>query len=352
MLSNEITLEQLREIDRPLFIDLRSPSEWNEGNIPGSINIPLLDDAERTEVGIVYKNVNEKSARDLGLSIVSPKLPTIVKQIEGLAEKYSVVLYCWRGGLRSKSVTTVLGLMGLNVYRLKGGYRSYRNQIIRGMSLLTFKVPFIVLHGMTGVGKTLIINELQKQGYPTLNLEDFAGHRGSIFGAIGLQNVNSQKQFDALLLERMQAIGETPYYIIEAESKRIGRVTLPDSILEAKQKGTHIVIEASLETRVERLYHEYVNDDNIDQLLQDIAIPIQALKKKLLPGSVEVLEQAIQERNILKIIHLLMTEYYDPRYNYKLCQYAGNLIKVDATNLEHAVNKIIEHMSSKVVSPL
>jgi len=342
MLAQDISYDESKRLTNPLYIDVRSPQEWLDGNIPGSINIPLFNDQERAEVGTIYKQIDYETARDKGLKIVAPKLHEIITKVDKLATDKSIIVYCWRGGMRSKSITALLQAIGISVYRLVGGYKSYRSYVVTNLSEVDYNKIFVVLNGMTGVGKTEILENLQSIGYPVLNLEGFAGHRGSAFGAVGLSSINSQKQFESLLLERIRNIGDTKYYIIEAESRRIGKVIIPKEIINAKENGIHIMMTASEEIRAKRLYDEYLKDRDIDDIISDIINPIDSIKKKLSTCSYQEIQQAITNKDVYKIIMNLMIDYYDPRYRYAIKRYNSTSYEVDATDLDKAVKDIIK----------
>ncbi len=337
----DISVAEMQQLSNPLYIDLRTPSEWREGNIPQSINLPILNDDERAEVGFVYKQIDHKAAKELAFTIASPKLPGMVSQIKEYSKSHEVVLYCWRGGLRSRAIATILDLLDIKVKRLHGGYKGYRQHILNQLGQYELKENFVVLHGMTGVGKTSILEKLQERGFPTLDLEGFAGHRGSSFGGIGLQGLNTQRQFDSLLEERLKAIGSTPYYIIEAESRRIGKVMIPQTIMEAKQNGLHFIVEAPLKLRAERILKEYTKALPIDSIWDKIEKPLENLHKQLLPQTRNELEEAIRQRQLLRVIEILMVDYYDPKYIHKFKQYQGVFESIDATDLDVAVEQIV-----------
>ena len=159
--------------------------------------------------------------------------------------------------MRSKSVASFLDYSGIAVYRLEGGYRAYREYILERIPRL-LPEKAVVLHGMTGTGKTDILKRLQDKGYPVLDLEKMANHRGSIFGMIGMGEGHNQKTFDALLFDRLKEIEGSPYFLMEAESKRIGRAAQPEELLEKKVNGVHFLITSSIPKRVERIFNEYV----------------------------------------------------------------------------------------------
>jgi tRNA 2-selenouridine synthase len=308
----EINIVELKNLDHPILVDVRSEGEFTEATIPGSINIPLFNNAERVEVGTAYTQTTPSLARELGLRIVSPKLPDIVKKVEELSKKGPLVLFCWRGGMRSKSLATVVDLMGVPVYRLQGGYKAYRSQMV---GFFENKLPFkvVVLRGNTGVGKTELLKMLRVEGYPAIDLEKLANNRGSVFGALGLGSPPSQKKFEGLLYEELKSLSQFPYIIVECESKRIGRVTMPSNFYTAMQEGIQILQYDSLENRVQRLLKEYTVVPNA---LQKIGTALERLIKTLGHVKVQELRTLLDGGYLDVFTERLLVEYYDKLYAY------------------------------------
>ncbi|SHH91353.1 tRNA 2-selenouridine(34) synthase MnmH [Desulfosporosinus lacus] len=308
----EINVEELKNLDKPILIDVRSEGEFEEATIPGALNLPLFNNQERAEIGTTYTQTSQSLARELGLSIISPKLPDLVNKVGELAKKGPLVLFCWRGGMRSKSLATVAELMGIPIYRLQGGYKAYRNQVVE---FFQEKLPFqvVVLRGNTGVGKTELLGHLRAKGYPAIDLEKLANNRGSVFGAMGLGNPPSQKKFEGLLYEELATLSEFPYIIVECESKRIGRVTLPACLYTAMQEGIQILHYDSLGNRVQRLIKEYTSVPNA---LEEIGTALERLIKTLGHAKVHELRTFLEANNLEKFTELLLVEYYDKLYAY------------------------------------
>lgn len=308
----EIKMEELKDLDQPILVDIRSEGEFTEATIPGSINIPLFNNAERAEVGVTYTQNSPSLARELGLRIVSPKLPNIVNKISELAKNGPVVLFCWRGGMRSKSLATVVDLMGIPVYRLQGGYKAYRSQVV---SFFEHKLPFkvVVLRGNTGVGKTELLRRLRTEGYPAIDLEKLANNRGSVFGAIGLGDPPTQKKFEGLLYEELESLSKFSYIIVECESKRIGRITLPANFFTAMQEGIQILHFDSMENRVQRLLREYAV---VPDAIPTIRTALERLIKTLGHVKVQELRDLLDRGNLEVFTERLLVEYYDKLYAY------------------------------------
>lgn len=229
----EITAEQLMEQWHAVPVDVRSPIEYEESHIPGAVNIPLFTNEERIEIGTLYKQKGNMAARWRAMEIVAPKIPAILEAIKDVQESVGrTIIYCARGGMRSGAVAVFLELAGLEAIRLAGGYKAYRQFILERLPSL---IPnqAIVLHGMTGTGKTELLQKLKKKGYPVLDLEEMAGHRGSLFGEMGIEKEgNNQKTFDSLLYEGLKEIKGSAFFIIEAESQRIGKARQPEKLYQ------------------------------------------------------------------------------------------------------------------------
>ncbi|GIQ67205.1 tRNA 2-selenouridine(34) synthase MnmH [Xylanibacillus composti] len=336
-MSKEINVEQLLELQRKqqlVPIDVRSPSEYAEGTIPGSLNFPLFDDEERAEIGTLYKQESRQAAMDRGLEIVSAKLPQLIRSISQVDGQKAV--FCWRGGMRSKTTATMLSLMGIEALRLTGGIREYRRWVVETLEGFVLKPQVIVLNGHTGTGKTDILLELKKRGFPVLDLEGMAGHRGSIFGQIGLQARN-QKQFDAMLVHELLALNEQPYILLEGESRRIGKVVLPEFLMEKKESGLHLVLELPVEERVQSILQEYQPWKHTEEIRE----AFRRIKSRIHTPVAKEIEECLNAEHFERAVHLLLVHYYDPRYQHAGDQYMQAPIHMQAPNKEQALERLI-----------
>lgn len=333
-------IEELLGREDVQWIDVRSPSEYAESTIPGSINVPLFTDAERAQVGTMYKQESVETARSLGLTLFGAKLSSLVEEVQAVSGERTAAVFCWRGGMRSKSVASLLELMGVPVVRLQDGYRAYRQYITEKLSELTpASLPtLLVIHGMTGVGKTMLLHKLQEQGLPVLDLEGFARHRGSVFGGIGLDPAN-QRQFDSLLWDALYRLRAAPMLLVEAESKRIGRVSMPDGLHDAKLAGINIEVTASLPVRVERTLLQYKLDDQ-EVFAAEITHALGRIEKRFSPDLRKRCFAHLEARDYKALFAALLAEYYDPRYQHAMLQYERPFLKVDAEHLDDAVEEI------------
>ncbi len=326
--------------DKYLLIDVRSENEYEEATIPGAINIPLFNNEERAQVGTVYKQEGPLYARELGLKIVSPKIPSLVQAVrDNLKEDQYPLFFCWRGGMRSKSMATFYDLIYPKTFRLDGGYRAYREYILEKIAEFNVEIPVFTLHGVTGVGKTILLHKLKAKGVSVIDLEGLAAHRGSVFGAIGLEP-NNQKTFDSALFENLKVVNQTDAVIIEAESKRVGKISVPDNILLAKEHGHHVLIDASLPIRIQRILDEYQLDKNKEQFVDAYLRIERRIPTEFRP----IIRNFIDNNDFYHVIELLLLQYYDPKYQFSTDQYEGNFFQVNSDDLDKAADEIFQYI--------
>lgn len=331
----DITLQELfKQNEDHTMIDVRSPKEFHEATIPGSINIPVFTDEERAEVGTLYKQTGKEAAKERGLEIFSAKLPGFIAALQAIDTPKTI--FCWRGGMRSKTAATVADLMGVHVNRLTGGIRSYRQWIVSELEKEEFKPDLLVLNGYTGSGKTTILEQLAHGGYPVINLEKMANHRGSIFGHIGLEPSN-QKKFESQLVQQMQWYQDAPFVFIEGESKRIGKAMLPDFFYKKKEKSTQLFINLPMEERVKNILDDYEPWNNPEQFME----AFQIIKKRIHTPVAKEIEADLQAENYSNVVRLLLEYYYDSRYEHATDQYPDDKkVMINADNAAEAAQKI------------
>lgn len=321
------------------IVDVRSPKEFKEATIPGSINIPVFDNEERTEVGTIYKQVGPEAAKERGLEIFSKKLPSFIAAFKQIDTPLTV--FCWRGGMRSKTAATVLDLMGIHANRLAGGIRSYRHWVVSELEKETFHPKLYVLNGYTGTGKTKILSRLAEKGYPVIDLEGMAGHRGSIFGHIGMEP-NKQKKFESLLVTAMENYQHEPFVFIEGESKRIGNVVLPDFFYHKKENGLQIYINLPIGERVENILNDYQPWEYPERFNE----AFQLIKKRIHTPIAKQIEEDLANGQYALAVKRLLEYYYDPRYQYANEQNANRQqIFIQAGNVDHALEQLLTFVS-------
>jgi tRNA 2-selenouridine synthase len=253
-----ITVEALASY--PDRVDVRSPSEFAEDHIPGAESRPVLDDAERARVGTMYAKESGFAAKRTGAAIVARNIAAMLEgPFAGKSRHWSPVVYCWRGGQRSRSLTHLMNEIGWRAVQLEGGYRAWRRHVIAQLDLLPARFRFEVVCGLTGSGKSRLLDALSSLGAQVLDLEALARHRGSLLGDLPDEGQPTQKTFDselAVALERFDA-GRTVY--VESESKKIGTVQVPDALLAAMRSAHCIRVDTPAPLRVALLKDEYVH---------------------------------------------------------------------------------------------
>lgn len=329
-----------------LFIDVRSAGEYAEASIPGAVNIPLFDDREHHQLGIIYHQLGEYEARQAALIMVSPKLPLLVAKIMTACAEKKPLLYCRRGGLRSSSLYQVLTLTGIQALRLKNGYKAFRRYVNDRLNSYRLISELFVLHGLTGVGKTAVLKKLESRGIPVIDLEGLAGHRGSVFGSVGFPKQPSQKDFDARLLEQLDRQGDKPYLVIEGEGRRIGNIYLPLFLSAAMEKGHRLLLTASIENRVDRIVNTYSPDSMTAEEFGGLKEALSSLRRRMGNLKVDSLIDLLEQEEFYTVAEELCTGYYDLFYDDSRPEDTKFDAVIDADDLENAtrhIARIIEY---------
>jgi tRNA 2-selenouridine synthase len=309
-----LTLTSLRDLAKLGFddiIDVRAPEEFAEDHIPGAINLPVLDDAQRAEVGTIYKQVSPFTARKVGAALVAQNA---ARHLQGpLADKpgnWQPLLYCWRGGQRSGSFASILSQIGWRVELVQGGYKAWRALVVEALYDQPFPAPVVVLDGNTGSAKTDVLHRLAARGVQVIDLEGLARHRGSLFGAMpGGQP--SQKAFESALAMQMAHLDPTRVVVVEAESSKVGECRLPPGLWKAMRAAPRLAIATSLEARAAYLTRAY------SDLTEDIARLVGVINRLTSLHSHEriALWQSMAQGGAFEALAAdLMAQHYDPRY--------------------------------------
>jgi tRNA 2-selenouridine synthase len=252
-------VEQIGEF-KPLdeIIDVRTPAEFAEDHIPGAINCPVLDNEQRIEVGTLYKQASPFDAKKIGAAYVAENIAHHLRTtFRDRPRTWRPLIVCWRGGQRSGSMTLILRRVGWDAHQLEGGYKAYRKQVLDRLADLPRQLKLTVVCGATGSGKSRVLHALSRLGEQVLDLEELACHKGSVLGVLPGSPQPSQKRFESKLLVALQAFDLERTVYIEAESRKIGVLQLPDALLETMRSGTCIKIEATFDARVEFLLRDY-----------------------------------------------------------------------------------------------
>lgn len=310
MKPNRPTVADLAAFDE--IIDVRSPSEYAEDHIPGAINCPVLDDDQRAEVGTLYKQVSPFEAKKIGAALVSENIARHLRQrFLDRPKHWKPLIYCWRGGDRSGSMTTIFRAIGWPAGQLDGGYKAWRTHVVTRLQELPAALNFRVITGATGSAKTCVLQDIAKLGEQVLDLEMLARHKGSVLGLLPDQPQPSQKGFETALLQALQAFDPARPVYVEAESRKIGRLHLPDALLERIRDGECVHIEADIAARVDFLLRDY------DYFLSRPALLDQRLQALSGLQSRETLsrwQQMIAAGQWAALVGELLELHYDPLY--------------------------------------
>ncbi|RQV84384.1 tRNA 2-selenouridine(34) synthase MnmH [Burkholderia anthina] len=253
-----VTLDRAGEFDE--IIDVRTPLEFAEDHIPGALNAPVLSNEERVLVGTMYRQVSPYEATRVGAAMVARNIARhLDTTFADRPRNWRPLIYCWRGGKRSGSMTTWFNLIGWKARQLDGGYKAYRRSVCATLDSLPTRFRYIALVGHTGCGKTRLLNALRDVGAQTLDLEALACHRGSLLGALPGKPQPAQKGFDSGLVEALGRFDPQWPVFVESESRRIGLVQLPIALIEAFHAGPWVQVEAAHDERIAFLLDDYAH---------------------------------------------------------------------------------------------
>ena len=294
------------------IIDVRAPAEFAEDHLPGAINLPVLNDEERERVGTIYKQVSPFDARKIGAALVAANA---ARHIAGaLADKpggWRPLVYCWRGGQRSGSFATILGQIGWRVSRIEGGYKSWRRLVVDRVQNGPIPSRVIVLDGNTGSAKTAILNRLAARGHQVIDLEGLANHRGSLFGAMpGGQP--SQKMFEGRLAIALESLDAARPVLVEAESSRIGTITVPKAMWQAICAAPRLQMHVPVQARAAftaRSYDDMVEDPARVSRILELMAPLHPVER------IEGWRALLRDRQWQALSEGLLRDHYDPRYD-------------------------------------
>ena len=343
-----IKIEEALKLKNTIFIDVRTEKEYKDDHILNAYNMPLFNNDEYCEVGTIYKKEGKHQAIDKGFDFVSPKLKDMYKVAKELSSEYEhIVIYCSRGGMRSSSVANLLISIGIDLYKLEGGYKSYRNYVLDYLNSIMTKKEFIVLHGLTGVGKTELLVELNKNNIDIIDLENMAKNSGSTFGFITYnEKPPSQKNFETKIFEAL-FFSKSDYIFIESESKRVGHVLVPNEIYEGiVRDGYHILIECDMQDRVKRLCKDYIYDRD-EENIEGLKKCINTFRKRMGNKTVDEFLNLINNRSYEELIERYLVSYYDPLYTHSIEQYKYNDI-IKYKDINDTIRKLIDFHKTAV----
>lgn len=333
MIKN-ITYAASLDVPGRVYVDVRSPGEYREDHIPGSVNIPLFDDRERGEVGIIYRTAGRQTAIERGTGIVGTKLEALITEF-GRFRESPIIINCARGGMRSGSVAALLDSLGYDIYRVIDGYKDYRRAVIRRLQAIDPGKPLFVIQGLTGSGKTEILRRMPN----AIDLEQLAGHRSSVFGAIGLAQ-NTQKGFESGLLARIDELSDAPFLVVEAESRKIGNLHIPIAFFTIMKDSPAILVTTEMERRIDIIDEEYSCETD-PSIIEGI---VNSIEGKLGAETTKVLAGLIQAGDRKGFIRFLLEKYYDPLYSFSIMK-RSYIAVIQNNNTLQSIEQINKHIN-------
>lgn len=326
------TVAQLSGFDE--IIDARTPAEFAEDHIPGAINLPVLDNEQRIVVGTLYKQQSAFDARRLGGALVAANISQhMLGVLKDKPKSWRPLIYCWRGGQRSGSFATWLRMVGWDACQLEGGYKAFRHHVIAGIADIVPGLDLRIVSGPTGSAKTRVLEALAGQGAQTLDLEDLAAHKGSVLGGLPGRPQPTQKRFETTLWVQMRTLDPARPVYVEAESRKIGLVFVPEPLIMAMRRAPCIMIDASRDARLDFLVRDYAYLGDDVAGLQD---KLQRLREHQSRDTLERWQTLAAGHALPELFGELIDLHYDPLYkrsqNVNYSGY-GDALRVDTGDL-------------------
>lgn len=295
------------------IIDVRTPAEFAEDHIPGSINCPVLDNEQRIEVGTLYKQHSPFAAKKIGAAYVAENIAHHLRHsFQDRDKNWRPLIVCWRGGQRSGAMTLIFRRVGWDAQQLEGGYKGYRKQALDVLTQLPRQFRYAVVCGATGSGKSRVLQALARLGQQVLDLEDLARHKGSVLGVLPDAPQPSQKMFESCLLVALRSFDPARPVFVEAESRKIGRIQVPDALLETMRAGACIDIEAARTARIDFLLRDYDYFLQAPDWLND---RLDGLTKLHSHETIRRWQTYANEARWRELVGELLDLHYDPLYH-------------------------------------
>ena len=293
-------------------IDVRSPGEFAEDHLPGALNLPVLDDAERALVGTIYVQTSAFDARKVGAALIARNIAGIVEQhARGKPRDWAPLVYCWRGGQRSRALVHVLSEIGFRPAQLDGGYRAYRSHVVALLAQWPRQFRYRVICGLTGSGKSRLIEALRGEGGQVLDLEGLARHRGSLLGDIPGAPQPTQKAFESAVFDAFTQFDASRPVFVESESRRIGKLQVPDALLDSMRASACIHLDTPQALRMAILESDYAHLARDEAQLRTLLAPLARLHGKVEVGRWLAMGAAGETTSLATA---LLAAHYDPSY--------------------------------------
>lgn len=337
MRINRVTFNKNIFLNYTKIVDVRSENEFADDHIPSSINLPVLNNKERIIIGTQYKE-NSFEARKQGAALINNNISKIIKK-DLFEKKDKVLIYCWRGGLRSLSLYLVLKQIGFDVEILEDGYKSYRRHVVQFFEDEIEQFNFNQIKGVTGVGKTLFLKNLEKSTQ-VLDLEGIANHKGSILGDIPKFKQPNQKMFETKLFEKLESLNRKKKIWVEAESIKIGKLNIPSRLWKKMDEGISVKLKATVNERVKFILKDYKYFTKEPELMSNAML---VLKKIIQKDDYRVIEENLENGDYMSFVKSLINHHYDKAYKKtrsEMDDQNDNVIEIDKINNKNFLNII------------
>lgn len=330
------------------IIDVRTPAEFAEDHVPRAVSRPVLYDDERARVGTMYKQVSAFSGRKVGAALVARNIANHIEEhFFGRPRGWRPLIYCWRGGKRSDAMVHILREIGWDAHRLDGGYRAYRHTVLRELPELAQRFTFHVLCGLTGGGKSRVLEHLERDGAQVLDLEGLAAHRGSVLGNLPGRPQPAQKMFESRVWHALRRFDPARPVFVESESKRIGCLHVPDDLMARMWQSSCIRLETALPLRVSLLREQY------DHFMDDPAVlnaQLDCLEQLHGRATIERWKSMARQAHWDALVLELLQKHYDPAYTRSIVLHYPKvatapcieLASDEASSFETAAREVLE----------
>lgn len=294
------------------ILDVRSPAEYAGDHIPGALSVPVLNNEERARIGTLYTQVSPFEAKKLGAALIARNIAQHLEEnFSDRPKSWRPLVYCWRGGMRSGAMAHILAQVGWHTAQLEGGYKNYRRHVITSLESLPRQFDFRVISGGTGSGKSHLLHALAEQGAQVLDLEELAQHRGSLLGRLPNQPQPSQKTFETQLWDVLRAFNADRPVYIEAESRKVGVLSLPTPLVERMRASACVRVEVPLNARVKFLMEDYAHFLHTPTLLTErLSLLVEIHGRAVTSRWCEFAHKGEWEL----LVGELLTQHYDPAY--------------------------------------
>lgn len=334
-----------RDQNYNMIIDVRSESEFADDHIPGAVNMPVLNDDQRAEIGTLYKQVSPFEAKRRGAAIVARNIAQhIDTKLADAPKEFAPLVYCWRGGQRSGAMARILSEIGWKVSLIDGGYKTYRKQVLDGLDEEPPKLDLIVLRGRTGTAKTRILRDAASMGAQVIDLEGLAAHRGSLLGQEPGVAQPAQRQFESHLFDVMRRFDPQKPVFIEAESNKVGERHIPPALWQRMRGAKSLQVTAPVEARVKFLvedyYHVIAEPARLDPLLGWVT-------SRIGHEAVAVWRDHIDRGDWPGFVSCVLRDHYDPAYDRSAAQRGHqDLETLQAESLDDtAIDELARHLA-------